>query len=163
MVLLSYLLKFRKAYYDILYKMKTVITFGVFDFYHLGHLRLFKQIRKAVGEPCRLIVAVQDGRYTLSQKPGAKMLYSTEERKEMLEANRFIDEVMVYEVVGDFIGKAQFDVFARAPEHTTPSIQKFEEWCKNNNKDIIITQRTEGISSTEIKKRIIEDTSPTPK
>lgn len=139
--------------------MKTVITFGVFDFYHLGHLRLFKQIRKSVGEPCRLIVAVQNGKYTLSQKPNAKVLYSTDERKEMLEANKYIDEVVVYDTVGAFIGKVQFDIFARAPEHTSPSIQKFEKWCIDNNKKIIITHRTEGISSSAIKDRITEDLS----
>lgn len=137
--------------------MKTAITFGVFDFYHLGHLRLFKQIRQVVGEPCRLIVAVQDGEFILSQKPDAKVLYSTEERKEMLEAIKYIDEVVVYETVGDFIGRAEFDVFARAPEHTSPSIKKFEEWCVKNNKEVIVTHRTEGISSSAIKDRIIKD------
>lgn len=137
--------------------MRTIITFGVFDFYHLGHLRLFKQIRQAVGEPCHLIVAVQNGDYTLSQKPDTKLLYSTSERKEMLEANKYIDEVVVYETVGEFIGKAQFDVFARAPEHTSPSIKKFEKWCIDNNKEIIITHRTEGISSSAIKNHIIKD------
>jgi glycerol-3-phosphate cytidylyltransferase len=137
--------------------MKTVITFGVFDYYHLGHLRLFKQIREAVGEPCRLIVAVQNGDFTLSQKPDTIMLYSTEERKEMLESNKYIDEVLVYDTVGDFIGKAEFDVFARAPEHISPSIKKFENWCIENNKEIIITHRTEGISSSEIKRKIAQD------
>lgn len=137
--------------------MKKVITFGVFDFYHLGHLRLFKQIRKAVGEPCRLIVAVQNGEYILSQKPGAKVLYSTDERKEMLEANKYIDEVLVYDTVGGFVGKVEFDVFARAPEHTSPSIQEFEKWCTDTGKQVIITHRTEGISSTAIKDRITVD------
>lgn len=137
--------------------MKTVITFGVFDFYHLGHLRLFKQIRQAVGEPCRLIVAVQNGDYTLSQKPDTKILYSTDERKEMLEANKYIDEVVVYNTVGNFIGKVEFDVFARAPEHISPSIKKFENWCIKNNKEVIITHRTEGISSSAIRNRIIKD------
>lgn len=137
--------------------MKRVITFGVFDFYHLGHLRLFKYIRQAVGEPCYLIVAVQNGDYILSQKPDAKVLYSTLERKEMLEANRFIDEVVVYDRVDGFIGKAKFDVFARAPEHTSMSIKKFEEWSINNKKEVLITHRTEGISSSKIKSSITKD------
>ena len=137
--------------------MKRVLTFGVFDFYHLGHLRLFKQIRQSVGEPCHLLVAVQNGDYILSQKPDAKILYSTEERIEMLEANRFIDEVIVYDRVDGFIGRAKFDVFARAPEHTSPSIKKFEKWAIDNNKEVIITHRTEGISSSAIKNNITKD------
>lgn len=137
--------------------MKRVITFGVFDFYHLGHLRLFKQIRKAVGEPCHLIVAIQNGDFILDHKPDASVLYSTDERKEMLEANRFVDEVVVYDTVGDYIGKAQFDVFARAHEHTSPSIQRFEKWCIDNSKKVIVTNRTEGISSSAIKNKISAD------
>lgn len=140
--------------------MKTVITFGVFDFYHLGHLRLFKQIRKLVGEPCCLIVAIQNGDYILDHKPNTKVLYSTNERKEMLEANKYVDQVVVYDTVGDFIGKAQFDIFARAPEHTSKSIKKFEKWCVDNNKEIIITRRTEGISSSAIKAKIAADLAP---
>lgn len=137
--------------------MRVVITFGVFDFYHLGHLRLFKQIRQALGEPCYLIVAVQNGDYTLSQKPDSKNLYSTSERKEMLEANKYIDRVVVYDTVGDFIGKSEFDVFARAPEHTSTSIKTFEDWCLANDKEVIITHRTEGISSSAIKNGIARD------
>ena len=137
--------------------MKTVITFGVFDFYHLGHLRLFKQIRRMAGEPCKLIIAVQDDAHILSQKPDAKILYSTDERKEMLEAVRCVDEVIVYSTVGESTDIVEFDIFARAPEHTSDSIRRFEEWCVDNNKEIIITERTKGISSSSIKYNISRD------
>ena len=40
--------------------MNRVLTFGVYDYFHLGHLRLFKQC-KEYGD--YLIVAVQDGDY----------------------------------------------------------------------------------------------------
>lgn len=40
--------------------MKKVVTFGVYDYFHLGHLRLFKNARE-LGD--YLIVAVQDGNY----------------------------------------------------------------------------------------------------
>ena len=137
--------------------MKTVITFGVFDFYHLGHLRLFRQIRQTVGEPCRLIVAVQKSEKTLIQKPEAKLLYSTEERCEMLAANRYIDQVITYEHVDDIIGRIEFDILARAQEHRSPYFTILENWCNANNKDIIITQRTKGISSTLIRQKIAKD------
>lgn len=47
-------------------KMKKVVTFGVYDYFHLGHLRLFKNA-KNLGD--WLIVAVQDGDYILKTKP----------------------------------------------------------------------------------------------
>ena len=40
--------------------MSKILTFGVYDYFHLGHLRLFKQC-KNYGD--YLIVAVQDGDY----------------------------------------------------------------------------------------------------
>ena len=56
--------------------MKKVVTFGVYDYFHLGHLRLFKNARE-LGD--YLIVAVQDGNYILKTKPNAKVMYTTEE------------------------------------------------------------------------------------
>ena len=63
--------------------MNRVLTFGVYDYFHLGHLRLFKQC-KEYGD--YLIVAVQDGDYIKKYKPGVNILYSTEERVEIIEA-----------------------------------------------------------------------------
>ena len=42
--------------------MSKILTFGVYDYFHLGHLRLFKQC-KAYAD--YLIVAVQDGNYNI--------------------------------------------------------------------------------------------------
>ena len=53
--------------------MKKVVTFGVYDYFHLGHLRLFKNA-KNLGD--WLIVAVQDGDYILKTKPDAKVMYT---------------------------------------------------------------------------------------
>lgn len=49
--------------------MKKILTVGVYDYFHLGHLRLFKNAKK-LGD--YLIVAVQDGDYILRYKPDAK-------------------------------------------------------------------------------------------
>ena len=48
--------------------MSKILTFGVYDYFHLGHLRLFKQC-KEYGD--YLIVAVQDSKYILKYKPDA--------------------------------------------------------------------------------------------
>lgn len=71
--------------------MKKVVTFGVYDYFHLGHLRLFKNA-KNLGD--WLIVAVQDGDYILKTKPDAKVMYTTEQRKELVSALRVVDEVV---------------------------------------------------------------------
>ena len=60
--------------------MKKVITVGVYDYFHIGHLKLFKNAKK-LGD--YLIVAVQDGDCILKTKPDAKVLYTTEQRIEI--------------------------------------------------------------------------------
>ena len=88
--------------------MNKILTFGVYDYFHLGHLRLFKQCKEYADF---LIVAVQDGNYILKYKPDAKVLYSTDERIEMLEALRIVDKVITYQQVSvDTIEKNHFEI-----------------------------------------------------
>lgn len=54
--------------------MKKVLTVGVFDYFHYGHLKLFNNAKR-FGE--YLIVAVQDSDFILKYKPNAKVLYTT--------------------------------------------------------------------------------------
>ena len=74
--------------------MKKIFTFGVFDYFHLGHLRLFKQAREH-GD--YLTVAVQDDECVKIYKPVQKLLYTTEERVELVQAIRFVDSVVIYQ------------------------------------------------------------------
>ena len=130
--------------------MKKVILFGVFDVFHYGHLRLIKRAAK-LGDYC--IVAVQSDEYVARFKPaGAAGLYNTiEERMEMIRALRCVDEVVVYDSVGDDIDKFDFNIFVKGPDQTHAGFVAAEEWSKENGRDVVIIPRTEGISSTQIK------------
>lgn len=93
--------------------MSKILTFGVYDYFHLGHLRLFKQC-KNYGD--YLIVAVQDGDYIKKYKPDSKILYTTAERVEMLESLRIVDKVVVYESVEPkFLESVDFDMRRQKP------------------------------------------------
>lgn len=132
--------------------MKKILTFGVFDYFHLGHLRLFKQCKEHADY---LIVAVQDSDYILKYKPDAKILYSTDERIEMLEAIKVVDEVIVYESVSpETLEKIEFDVLALGEDHVGDRFQKAEDWCKKNGKEVVRLKRTPGICSSDIKKKL---------
>jgi len=133
--------------------MKKVITFGVFDFFHIGHLKLFKNIKKMVGEPCYLIVAVQDSKHARLSKP-TQLLYTTKERKEFLDSIKEIDEVRVYTFSDKLIKTIDFDILAVGPDQNNPHFQNCFKYCKKNKKQILITPRTEGISSSDIKIRL---------
>lgn len=129
--------------------MNKILTFGVYDYLHLGHLRLFKQCKKYAEF---LIVAVQDGDYILKYKPDAKVLYSTEERVEMLEALRIVDKVVVYETVDiKVLEKIDFDILALGEDHVGERFDKVTKWCEDHNKKVVRLKRTPGICSSDIK------------
>ncbi|MBR6021513.1 MAG: adenylyltransferase/cytidyltransferase family protein [Kiritimatiellae bacterium] len=131
--------------------MKKVITVGVFDYFHLGHLRLFENARK-LGD--YLIVAVQDGDCILKTKPDAKVLYTTEQRIELVKALRVVDEVIVYRDVDKTLPEVDFDVFAIGGDQTHPGFQRTVEWCREHGKEVIRLPRTPGICSSDIKEQL---------
>lgn len=132
--------------------MKTILTFGVYDMLHIGHILLFKHAKELFPkEECRLVVAVQDGDYILKYKPGTKMVYSTEERMFMVSSVRWVDKVLEYKDVDVDIKNMDFDVFAKGPDQQHAGFQRAVEWCKANGKEVVIIPRTEGISSTMLR------------
>lgn len=129
-----------------------ILTFGVYDYFHLGHLRLFKQCRKFADY---LIVAVQDGEYILKYKPNARIMYSTEERVEMIEALRTVDEVIVYDsVCSKTLEKIDFDILALGEDHRGGRFEEVEKWCNEHGKRVIRMKRTPGICSSMIKESL---------
>jgi cytidyltransferase-like protein len=135
---------------------KTIVTFGVFDLLHLGHLRLFVNIKKMCGIENKLIVAVQDSAYILKYKPDAKILYSNEERLEMILSLKPVDNAIIYTDVDITIKTVDFDIWAKGPDQIHSGFQRAIEWCKKNNKDVVEIPRTEGISSSLLKSHIVD-------
>jgi len=133
--------------------LKKVITFGVFDYFHLGHLRLFENA-KALGD--YLIVAVQDGDSILKTKPEASVLYTTEQRLEIVKALRVVDEVLIYKDVDVTLPTVDFDVFAVGGDQNHKGFQRAKEWAVEHKKIVKTIPRTAGISSSEIKDKLSE-------
>ena len=128
--------------------MKKVITVGVYDMLHIGHMLLFKRA-KELGD--KLIVAVQDSDVILKYKPGVKMVYTTEERMYMVSTIKYVDEVVIYRDVDKDIRNIDFDVFAKGPDQTHEGFQRAVKWCEEHGKEVIVIPRTEGISSTRLR------------
>lgn len=129
-----------------------ILTFGVYDMLHIGHILLFKHIKELFPkENCKLIVAVQDGDYILKYKPGTKMIYSTEERMFMVSAVRWVDEVVMYHDVDIDIQNIEFDVLAKGPDQQHAGFLRAVEWCKAHHKEVVVIPRTEGISSSMLR------------
>ena len=124
---------------------KTVLTFGVYDMLHIGHILLFNRA-KEYGD--RLIAAVQDGEVILKYKPDTRVIYTTEERLYMVSTIRYVDEVALYRDVDKDIRNFEFDILVLGQDQNHPGFQRAVEWCRENGKEVVRLPRTEGISST---------------
>ena len=71
----------------------TVITFGTFDVFHVGHLRVIERAA-ALGD--RLVVGVSADELNLRKK-GREPVFSQAERLEIVAALKVVDEVFVEE------------------------------------------------------------------
>lgn len=139
-------------------KYKKVLTVGVYDLIHKGHVELY---RRAKGLGDYLIVAAQDGDFILKYKPTAKVLNSTEDRKYMIKSIRYVDEVITYTDVDKIVQEIDFDVFVTGPDQCHDGFQRAIQWCELHGKEHIVLGRTDGVSSSELKAKIASKTSGT--
>lgn len=136
-------------------KGKKVLTVGVYDLIHKGHVELY---RRAKGLGDYLIVAVQDGDEILKYKPQAKVMNSTEDRMYMVKSIRYVDEVIVYKGVDDIVKEVDFDIFVTGPDQIHSGFQNAIQWCESHGREHIVLGRTEGVSSSELKAKIAAKT-----
>ena len=136
-------------------KYKRVLTVGVYDLLHKGHVELY---RRAKGLGDYLIVAVQDSEFILKYKPTAKVLNSTDDRKYMIKSIRYVDEVITYTDVDKIVQEVEFDVFVTGPDQIHSGFQRAINWCEEHGKEHIVLGRTDDVSSSELKAKIAEKT-----
>ncbi|WP_213422092.1 glycerol-3-phosphate cytidylyltransferase [Bhargavaea massiliensis] len=123
--------------------MKRVITYGTFDLIHHGHINILRRA-KEYGD--YLIVGVSTDEFNAIK--GKKAYYPFEERKMILEAIRYVDEVIPESHWGqkvEDIRDHDIDVFVMGSDWEG----KFDELAEHC--EVIYLPRTEGISSTKIK------------
>lgn len=122
---------------------KTVITYGTFDMFHVGHLRLLKRLR-SIGD--RLIVGVSTD--TFNELKGKKTLIPFEQRAEIVAALACVDMVIPehsWEQKPEDIRQYHVDIFAIGDDW----LGKFDylvELC-----EVRYLARTEGISTSTLK------------
>lgn len=123
--------------------MKVVLTYGTFDLLHKGHIRLLKRA-KALGD--YLIVAISTDEFNAIK--GKKAYFSYEERREILEAIKYVDEVIPEEnweqKITD-VREHNVDVFVMGDDWKG-KFDFLKEYC-----EVVYLPRTEGISATKIK------------
>lgn len=124
--------------------MKKIITYGTFDLLHWGHVELLKRA-KALGD--YLIVGLSTDEFNALKHKDA--YHSFEHRKEILEAIKYVDEVIPEEnweqKVSD-VKKYNVDTFVMGSDWTG-QFDFLKDYC-----NVIYLPRTVGISTTKIKK-----------
>lgn len=123
--------------------MKKVITYGTFDLLHTGHINILRRA-KALGD--YLIVAVSTDEFNMLKHKEA--YHSFEERKQILEAIRYVDEVIGEDTWGQKTGDVQkynIDTFVMGSDWEG-EFDFLKEHCK-----VVYLPRTSGISTTKIK------------
>lgn len=128
-----------------------VLTVGVYDLIHSGHVNLFRRA-KSLGD--FLIVAVQTSEYVTKFKPKTNLIGNTEERMFMVRAIRYVDDVCEYENVSDIVQVVDFDILAVGPDQTHQGFQAAFQWCKEHGKKVVVLPRTEGVSTSWLKEQI---------
>lgn len=123
--------------------MKKVITYGTFDLLHVGHINLLRRA-KELGD--YLLVAISTDEFNAIKNK--KAYYSYEDRKTILEAIKYVDEVIPENNWEQKIKDVQdndIDIFVMGHDWEG-KFDFLKDYC-----EVIYLPRTEGISTTKIK------------
>ncbi|MCJ0908598.1 glycerol-3-phosphate cytidylyltransferase [Staphylococcus sciuri] len=126
--------------------MRRVLTYGTYDLLHYGHIELLRRA-KQYGD--YLIVALSTDEF--NKLKNKKSYYNYEQRKMMLESIRYVDLVIPennWEQKTDDVKNFKVDTFLMGHDW------EGEFDFLKNQCEVIYLKRTEGISTTQIKKEL---------
>lgn len=126
--------------------MKIVITYGTFDLFHVGHVRLLKRLSD-LGD--KLIVGISSDEF--NKIKGKTSFFSYEDRAEIVSACEYVDEVFPensWEQKSLDIKKYNASIFAMGNDW------KGEFDNLGGECEVIYLPRTESISTTDIKENL---------
>jgi len=125
--------------------MKRVITYGTFDLLHYGHINL---LRRAKAQGDYLVVGLSTDEFNENEKK-KKSYFTYQQRKEMLEAIRYVDLVIPensWDQKRSDIHEFLIDTFVIGDDWEG----KFD-YLKEEGAEVVYLPRTEEISTTQIK------------
>lgn len=123
--------------------MKKVITYGTYDLLHVGHVNLLRRARE-LGD--YLIVVLSTDEFNAIKHKTA--YHSYEDRKTILEAIKYVDEVLPeynWEQKISDVQDNDVDIFVMGDDWKG-EFDFLKDYC-----EVVYLPRTEGISTTKIK------------
>ena len=130
--------------------MKRVITYGTFDLFHVGHLRLLQRARALAGADGALVVAVSSDRFNWEKKH-RRCVVPDFQRMEIVRALRCVDKVIAEESWDQKrhdVVKLGIDLFVMGDDWKG-KFDFLSDLC-----EVVYLARTPNISSTELKAEI---------
>lgn len=142
-------------------KFDRCVVNGVFDLFHIGHVRLLKRAKEKFKE---VVVAIDSDQLVMQEK--RKPIFSQEERLEIIKACRYVDDALIvdrswgphaYEekAVNDFMEKYNIDAAFVAAD----DLEYVKYWFGHLYKQgrVVVVPRTQGISTTQVIKIVNGD------
>jgi len=124
----------------------TVITYGTFDMFHIGHLRLLQRLKELGDE---LIVAVSTDEF--NEGKGKKTLIPYDQRAEIVANIKCVDKVIPensWDQKLDDVKKYNVSIFAMG-EDWRGKFDFLKDYC-----DVVYLERTQDISTTQLKRSL---------
>jgi len=123
--------------------VKKALSFGTFDIFHHGHLKILERASKHVDE---LYVGISSDELNLRKK-GRKPVYSQEERAEIIGALSFVKGVFIeesLELKRQYLLEHKADMLIMGCDWTG-KFDEFKDIC-----DVVYLDRTPNISTTQL-------------
>jgi glycerol-3-phosphate cytidylyltransferase len=123
--------------------MKSIITFGTFDIFHVGHLNILRRA-KLLGS--RLVVGVSSDALNYAKK-GRYPIYSEQDRLAIIEGIKYVDAVFLeesLEMKPEYIKMHSADVLVMGNDWQG----KFDDL--SSVVDVIYLDRTPVVSTTSV-------------
>lgn len=126
---------------------RVALTYGTYDLFHVGHVRLFQRIKQRFD---RLVVAVSTDEFNAIK--GKKSVVPFADRVELVRACRYVDEVIAE---NDWAQK-ESDIIRLGAD----ALVMGDDWAGRFDHlgplcDVLYLPRTEGVSSTELKADVV--------
>lgn len=138
-----------------------IYTGGTFDLFHWGHVELLRRLKDLAGKDGQVIVSLNTDEF-IEEYKGKKPVMSYEERYAVLDACRYVDEV-VKNIGGkdskQSVLSSDIDIVAIGMDWLERDYMKqmsfTRDWLEDNDISLIYVPYTRGVSTTDIKKRLL--------
>lgn len=124
----------------------TIITYGTFDMFHIGHLKLLERLSQMAD---KVIVAVSTDEFNALK--GKKVLIPYEQRAAIVESIKYVDQVIPeenWEQKEADVQKYGVDIFAIGKDWEG-EFDFLKPFC-----EVVYLERTQNISTTDLKKSL---------